>query len=164
MSCNDNDQADGQNSFHAMRRINGRSQISLKWFLGTFLLVSQLISAATLTWDAPVDSPTPVAYFKVYQLGSNNLWSVLKCVTNATTTTFTNGPGVKIGITAVSADGWESDMATSDNPSRPLRIRLTLQSASDPAGPWSTLTNMVAEFDVTESERRFFKNSLTRLP
>lgn len=111
-------------------------------------------SAATISWDAPTEGVPH--HYHLYQISTNG-WTLVKSITNATTATFTNGPGVRLGLTAVSADGWESEMVTSDNPGRPAKIRLTLQSSQYPTGPWKDETNTVLVADMTLSESRFYR-------
>lgn len=139
-------------------------------FLRLLLLAAcASLSAATLEWEA-APAVEQIHRYRVWQRVGTNAWENIGTVTNATTFILPSPTNrVSFAITSVRADGLESELSDPLElapPSKPgpLRLRLTLQSADSPAGPWSTLTNMVAEFDVTESNQRFFKNSLTRLP
>lgn len=112
----------------------------MKLFLSCLLFLSINASAATLEWDR---SPEPeVGRYNVWINGTNGV-QLLGTTTNTVFvgTNFTTRS--RLGVSAVSTNGFESEIAWGDNPGRPLRVRLTLQSADSPTGPWTDQTNTV---------------------
>ena len=123
----------------------------------TFLLLLCLVVvgfSATLEWDR---NPEP-------EVSGYNIWlqttNGVTLLTNVATTTWTSSnitTRSRVGVSAVSTNGFESDISWGGNPAAPIRIRLTLQSSEYPTGPWKDETNAVLVADMTLSESRFYR-------
>ena len=115
------------------------------------LLIASAISihAATLEWDANPPEEN-IQRYHVWTQSGTNAWTLLGTATNATSlqiTTPTNR--VRFAVSAVTSDGFESERSAPlefippTPPKSAPRIRLTLQSADSPSGPWTDQTNTV---------------------
>lgn len=96
--------------------------------------------SATLEWDR--NQEPEVGRYNVWIDGTNGV-QLLGTTTNTVFvgTNFTTRS--RLGVSAVSTNGFESEIAWGDNPGKPLRIRLTVQSSDNPTGPWTDQTNTV---------------------
>lgn len=94
------------------------------------------LCALDLHWDAPAGA----TQYNVWLRTSNG--PVVIGTTTNTSLTVTNSRREVLGVSAVGGNGFESEIAWGEQPA-PLRIRLTLQSADSPAGPWTDQTNTV---------------------
>lgn len=133
------------------------------------ILVSLLFAfscwSATLEWDAnPPDEN--IQRYHVWTQTGTNAWTLLGTATNATSlqiATPTNR--VRFSVSAVNADGFESERSSAlefippTPPKSAPRIRLTLQSSSDPSGPFGDVTNVLA--DISFSPSAFYRGKLT---
>lgn len=120
------------------------------------MLAAANVFAATLEWDR---NPEPeVGRYNVW-LESTNGIQLLGTTTNLSFVSTNITTRSRVGVSAVSTNGFESEIAWGDNPSRPLRIRLTLQSSSDLPGPFGDVTNVLADIGFVPSA--FYRGKLT---
>lgn len=115
------------------------------------LLIAFAISihAATLEWDANPPEEN-IQRYHVWTQAGTNAWTLLGTATNATSMAIpTPTNRVRFAVSAVNADGFESERSAPlefippTPPKSAPRIRLTLQSADSPTGPWTDQTNAV---------------------
>lgn len=104
------------------------------------------LPAATLEWDANPPEEN-VHRYNIYTAVGTNSWTLLASVTNATSFTIpTPTNTTRFAVSALTLIGFESPLSEAVEvvvPAQPkgTRIRLTLQSADSPTGPWTTVTN-----------------------
>lgn len=101
------------------------------------LLISAIFChALDLHWDAPAGATQYLVWLR-----TSNGPVVIGTTTN-TSLTVTNSRREVLGVSAVGTNGFESDIAWGEQPA-PVRVRLTVQEAKSPTGPWTTVTNTV---------------------
>lgn len=116
-------------------------------FLASLLLALSGWSA-TLEWDANPPEQN-VHRYNVWAQSGTNAWVVVGTVTNATILTIpTPTNTTRFAVSALTLIGFESPLSEAVEvvvPTKPkgTRIRLTLQSADSPTGPWTDQTNTV---------------------
>ena len=111
------------------------------------LLSALTVSAATLEWDALPGAAYYIAWFQ-----SSNGPVQIGAVTNATSLTVTNSRKDVLGVSAVGTNGFESTITWGTQPPPSgIRIRLTMQSADSPTGPWRDETNTVLVASLPET-------------
>jgi hypothetical protein len=100
------------------------------------LLGATFCHALDLHWDAPAGATQYLVWLR-----TSNGPVVIGTTTN-TSLTVTNSRREVLGVSAVGTNGFESDIAWGEQPA-PVRVRLTVQEAESPTGPWTTVTNTV---------------------
>lgn len=137
----------------------------MKTLLALTLLLSACISpAATLEWDANPPEEN-IHRYNIYTYTGTNTWTLLVTITNATTYTFpTPTNTTRFAVSALTMVGFESPLSDAVEvviPAKPKapRVRLTLQGSADPRGPFSDVTNILA--DLTFLPSAFYRGKLT---
>lgn len=120
--------------------------------------------AATLEWDANPPEEN-VHRYNVWSQSGTNSWALIGTVTNATTFTIpTPTNTTRFAVSALTISGFESALSDAVEviiPAKPKapRVRLTLQGSADPRGPFSDVTNILA--DLTFLPSAFYRGKLT---
>lgn len=140
----------------------------ITFLLSAFYFSAALAGQVTVVWDRNPE-PEVTSYIISWgrtSRGTNESFGYEKTNTVTSVSNLLSGVALGINYFAVQAVAQLTNGATaiskrSDEvehevtPGKPTRVRLSLQQAPDPAGPWTESTNLVSTLDYTAPQQYF---------